>query len=146
MFELALLSAQLNSQAQHAAHLTNYELDQLSAKLDTWHEGLPESLHLRQLVSGNRADSIRAKRPLLFMHMAHISARIALYERVIQAAQNQQTSTSGQSMTCLMLGLPEDIHQVYTLFAQQLARIIALLYEEQGVLVRCPITMYGLLY
>ena len=146
MFELVLLSAQLNSQAQHAAHLTNYELDQLTAKLDNWHKKLPESLHLRQLVSGNRADLIRAKRPLLFMHMAHISARITLYERMIQAAQNQQTSTSDQSMACQVLSLPEDIHQVYTSFAQQLARIIALLYEEQGVLVRCPITMYGLVY
>lgn len=74
MFKLALLSAQLNSQTQHAAHLTNYELDQLTAKLDNWHKELPKSLHLRQLVSGNRADLIHAKRPLLFMHMAHISA------------------------------------------------------------------------
>lgn len=142
MFELALLSARLNSQAQHAAHSTHYELNQLSAKLDAWHEGLPESLLLRQLVSGDGGHSIHMKRPLFFLHMAHISSRITLYERMIQAAQGQQTSTSDQSTADqVLLRLPEDIHQVYTLFAQQLARIIALLHEEQGVLVRCPITM-----
>lgn len=141
MFELALLCAQISSQAQYAARLTDHDLHQLSAKLDTWHEGLPESLHLHQLVSGKRTDSIRTKRPLLFLHMAHISARTTLYERIIQAAQNQQTSTSEQSMAYQVFCIPEDIHQVYTLFAQQLARVIRLLYEEQGVLVRCPITM-----
>lgn len=141
IFEVALFSAQILSQAQHAVHLTNYELEQLSAKLDIWHERLPESLHLRQLVPENRANSIITKRPLLFMHMAHISSRIILYERAIQAALNQQTCTSDQSIACQVFRLSEDIHQIYTTFAQQLARIIGLLYEEQCVFSRCPITM-----
>lgn len=141
MFELALLSAQINSQAQHAANITSHELEQLPAKLDTWHAKLPKSLHLRQLVSENSAVSISAKRPILFMHMVHITSRITLYERMMQAALNKQTCTSDQSIFRQMLNLSEGTHQIYTSFAQQLARIIGLLYEEQCVLGRCPITM-----
>lgn len=75
------------------------------------------------------------------MHMTHISSRVTLYERMIQAALNQQARMFNQSIIWEVFCLPENIQQTYTLFAQQLARIIGLLYEEQCVLSRCPITM-----
>lgn len=141
MFKLALLSADINSQAQYAAHLNNDDLEQLSARVEAWYKGLPKALHLRELVSENSRDSVIAERPLLFMHMVHITSRITLYERILQAALNKRTCSSDQSIFKQAFGLSGDTHEIYASFAQQLTRLIGLLYEKQCVLGRCPITM-----
>ena len=136
VYKMALLSAQVYDSIRYTTRLSTYELDQLSAKLDTWHQELPESLRLRSLTSSDSTNSPSVRRPLLFMHMVHITAQITLYERAIHA--NHSISTPDESVA---FHLSEDTHQIYGSFAQQLARIIGLLYEEECILRRCWLTM-----
>lgn len=138
---MALLSAQVYNRVHRTAYLSKYEFEQLSAKLDTWHRKLPKSLHLRSLTSSESATSACAKRPLLFMHMVHITSQITLYERAIQVTLKQSISISDQLVACEVFRLPEDTHQLNGSFAQQLARIIGLLYEEESVIRQCWLTM-----
>lgn len=140
MYKMALLSAQVHNQVHYTTSLSKYELEQLSAKLDTWHKELPASLHLRSLTS-SESTAACAKRPVLFMHMVHIASQINLYERVIQVTFNQSTSTSDKLVPWEMFHLPEDVHQLYGSLALQLARIVRLLYEEESILRHCWLTM-----
>ena len=136
VYKMALLSAQVYDLIRYATCFSTYELEQLSAKLETWHQELPESLHLRSLTVSDSTASASARRPLLFMHMVYITAQITLYERALYA--NQTISTSDGSVA---FHLSEDTHQIYGSFAQQLARIVGLLYEEENILRRCWLTM-----
>lgn len=144
IYKIALLSAQVHNQVKLATHLTRDELEGLSANLNIWHRELPERLHLRSLTSGDGATCGSTRRPLLFMHMVHINSRITLYEHLFRVTLNRWISISDQSVACAVFDLPEDTHQIYGSFAQQLARIIGLLYEEECILKRCWLTMYVL--
>lgn len=138
VYKIALLSAQVYDLIRYATHLSAYELVQLSAKLGTWHQELPESLHLRSLTTLDNTTS-PTRRPLFFMHMVHITAQITLYERAIYA--NRSMSTPDALGACEAFHLSENTHQTYESFAQQLARIIGLLYEEESILRQCWLTM-----
>lgn len=140
-YKIALLSAQVHKRVNLATHFSRYELEEFSANLDIWNKELPECLHLRSLTSGDGATCGSTRRPLLFMHMVHISSRITLYEHLFRVTLNRWISTSDQSVTCEVIDLPEDTHQIYGSFAQQLARIIGLLHEEESVFKRCWLTM-----
>jgi hypothetical protein len=135
------MSADVHSQLQLTAGLPTHEVDKLPLKLDTWHDELPESLRLSALTTGDNTAAASVKRPLLFMHMVHIGSRIVLYERVVLATLNSGPDDSGQPIAHRLFGVAEDIHHLYASFAQQLARIIGLLYKEQSILSRCWLTM-----
>jgi hypothetical protein len=141
IYKIAHMSADVHSELQLTSRLSTLELDQLPLKLDTWHDELPESLRLSALTTEDNAAAVSVKRPLLFMHMVHIGSRIVLYERVILVALNSGLDDSDQFIAHRLFGLAEEVHHVYASFAQQLARIIGLLYKEQSILSRCWHTM-----
>lgn len=118
-----------------------HELNQLVTKLDTWYEGLPDSFSLSSLVSGNIEVSPSLGRPLLFMHMVHIASRITVYERMIFMSVDDRPLLSDRSAAHQVLSLSGEIHYIYASFAQQLARIVGILYEDNCVLSRCWLTM-----
>lgn len=141
LYKIAHTFARVQSQLQRATCLSTHEVDRLSAMLDTWHKELPESLHLSALTAASSATSIHLKRPLLLMHMVHICSRIALYKTVILLTVGDRSSASDRSVAHKVLLLSEGLHSTYASFAQQLARVIGLLYKDQGVLSRCWLTM-----
>lgn len=138
LYKIALSSAQIQSRLQHVTSISALQLQQLSSKLDVWHGELPHSLQLLSLISADGPSPPGTRRPLLFMHMVHISSRIILYERVIQVTLSQP---SNQSLANQIFSLSENVHQLYASFAQQLARIVGLLYEDHSVLSQCWLTM-----
>lgn len=141
MYRIALASAQVQSELQQVTSLSRRELDRLSAMLDTWHHELPESLHLSSLIVTDTETLASIRRPILFMHMVHICARIALYERVIKVALNKTPNASEQAIVRELFWLSSDIQHSLSSFAQSLARIIRLLYDDECILSRCWLTM-----
>lgn len=111
----------------------------LSAMLDSWINELPGSL---SLVAAYHETFNPNMMPLLLMHMVNITTRVAFYERVIRLDLDQQESVSNQSVTQQVLGLPEDVCDIYAAFAQQIARIVGLLDENRCIIKNCWITMY----
>jgi hypothetical protein len=75
--------------------------------------------------------------------MIHISSHITLYERVMYSTLKEALGTSDKQMIREVFRLPADAIRIYGSFAQQLARIIKLLYDEEAVLARCWLTMYA---
>jgi hypothetical protein len=143
VFNVSFLSAKVYECFRLSDHLCMDDLHTLSAQLDTWHRELPPCLHLSSLTSGESNTSECVRRPLLFMHMIHISSHITLYERVMYMSLKGAMGTSDKQMIREVFRLPADAIQIYGLFAQQLARIIKLLYDEEAVLARCWLTMYA---
>lgn len=82
-----------------------------------------------------------AWRPLLFLHMLHINLQIIIYERVMRVILKRSTNLPDDMLVREVLQIPPATKQVYESFAQQLARIVRLLYEDHCVLARCWITM-----
>lgn len=142
----------LSARVYHKTHfikssISRYELEQLSAELDTWHQELPECLRLRMLTSSDSAASAWAisawaKKPLLFMHVVHIISQITLYQRAIHLNLNQAVRTTDQSVAYEVFRMPEDIQEFYSSFARQLARIIVILFDEKTIIKRYWLTMY----
>ncbi|KAJ0419778.1 hypothetical protein BJY00DRAFT_285515 [Aspergillus carlsbadensis] len=143
VFNVAFLSAQVYERFRLSDRLCMDDLHALSAQLDTWHRELPSCLHLSSLTSGESNTSECVRRPLLFMHMIHISSHITLYERVMYTTLKEAMGTSDKQMIREVFGLPADAIQIYGSFAQQLARIIKLLYDEEAVLARCWLTIHA---
>lgn len=142
MCKAALLSARVQSQLQHTTSLSGSELDQLMGNLDSWHEELPKLLSLPSVDFANIPISTGLKRPLLFMHMVHIGSRIIMHERTILANQPAWMAIpSNPSTTPQVFQLPKEIRHAYASSAQQLSRIIGVLYKNQCVLSRCWLTM-----
>ncbi|KAL3451461.1 hypothetical protein BJX65DRAFT_293445 [Aspergillus insuetus] len=143
VFNVAFLSAQVYECFRCSDHLCMDDLHTLSAQLDTWHRELPPCLHLSSLTSGESNTSECVRRPLLFMHMIHISSHITLYERFMHTMLRDAMRTSDKQTIREVFQLPADLIQIYGSFAQQLARIIKLLYEEEAVLARCWLTIHA---
>ncbi|KAL2794545.1 hypothetical protein BJX66DRAFT_303392 [Aspergillus keveii] len=143
VFNVAFLSSQVYECFRCSDHLCMDDLHALSAQLDTWHRELPPCLHLSSLTSGESNTSDRVRRPLLFMHMIHISSHITLYERVMYSTLKEALGTSDKQMIREVFRLPADAIRIYGSFAQQLARIIKLLYDEEAVLARCWLTIHA---
>ena len=140
MFKVAMLSSQTRSEAESATDITRQVLDHIAAKLDLWYKALPDSLHLKCLTSTSETMTISSIRPLLLMHMLYFDARIMIYSRAIRISYKQRTDFSG-SAEREAFGLPEDVHQTYTTFAWQLARMVDLCREDKYHFTRCWIAM-----
>lgn len=138
IYKIAYLSAQVDARTRHATSLSERELGQLSAKLDSWFRELPESLSLDRACL---EDPIPDTMPLLLMHMVNITARVTFYEGVIRLYLNQHETISGESVAYQVFNLPEDVRDTYATFAQQVARIVRLINENQSVIRHCWITM-----
>ncbi|KAL2848392.1 hypothetical protein BJY01DRAFT_262691 [Aspergillus pseudoustus] len=143
VFKIALLSARVCHDLGSTKSLSMDDLQNLSDKLDTWHQELPESIHLSSLTSPNSGTSDSARRPLLFMHMIHISSHLSIFERVMRIALKEALGKSDKLMIQKVFSLPTDLLETYGSFAQQLARIIKLLYDEECVLARCWLTIHA---
>ncbi|KAL4903696.1 hypothetical protein BDW74DRAFT_38247 [Aspergillus multicolor] len=144
VFKIAYLSAQVYEFVHSAAYVSMDDLQQLSTDLDSWLLELPNSMRLDSLVreDGTASENFdSASRPLLFLHMIHITSRITLYERVMHFILKQSPSLSDELVVREVLRLPADIHQTYQAFAQHLARLIRLLYDKDCVLARCWLTI-----
>ncbi|KAL4994371.1 hypothetical protein BDV10DRAFT_189107 [Aspergillus recurvatus] len=144
VFKIAFVSAQVYDIAHSAACLSMDDLQHLSIKLDTWLSELPDCMRLDSLVAEDgsvSADFDAESRPLLFLHMIHITSRITLYERVLQFNLKQSVSPSDELAVREVLRVPADIHQIYESFAQYLARLIRLLYDKECILARCWLTI-----
>ncbi|KAL3460109.1 hypothetical protein BJX64DRAFT_263707 [Aspergillus heterothallicus] len=142
VFNVAFLSAQVYEYIRSADHISMNNLQDLSAQLDSWHRELPQSLHLCSLTSSN-TDTNSMRRPLLFMHMIHISSQITLYERIMYTSFSELLGTSESQIVQEVFRLPASSLETYGSFAQQLARIIKLLYDEECVLARCWLTIHA---
>ncbi|KAL2847130.1 hypothetical protein BJX68DRAFT_240252 [Aspergillus pseudodeflectus] len=143
VFNVAFLSAQVYECFRLSDHICMDDLHTLSAQLDTWHRELPPCLQLSSLTSGESNASECVRRPLLFMHMTHISSHITLYERVMYTVLKEAMGASDKQMIREVFRLPADAIRIYGSFAQQLARIVKLLYDEEAVLVRCWLTIHA---
>ncbi|KAI9373473.1 hypothetical protein BJX61DRAFT_533139 [Aspergillus egyptiacus] len=143
VFRIAFLAAQVYDYVHSATHLSMDDLHELSGQLDTWHLELPQSLHLCSLTSADNAASTSIKRPLFFMHMVYITSHITLYERVMHMTLTKSLSASDELVVRQVFRLPADAHQMYGTFAEQLARIIKLIYDEEWVLCRCWLTIHA---
>ncbi|RDW90850.1 uncharacterized protein DSM5745_02625 [Aspergillus mulundensis] len=143
-FKIAYLSAQVYDLVHSAASVSIDDLQQLSLDLDTWLLELPNSMRLDSLITADDAASENfdaASRPILFLHMIHITSRIMLYERVMHFTVKQSLNPSDELVVREVLRLPADTHQTYQSFAQHLARLIRLLYDKDCVLARCWLTI-----
>ncbi|RJE25220.1 hypothetical protein PHISCL_02433 [Aspergillus sclerotialis] len=140
IYKIAQISAQVHKQLLPGTLLSKQEIGQLSAKLDLWLEQLPESISLSAACS---ADEIPFMRRILLMHMVNISTRVTFYGRVIKLSQDQQATTANLSVAHRVFRLPEYVSDTYTSFAEQLARIVRLLKEGQGILKSSWITIHA---
>jgi hypothetical protein len=136
MSKIALMTAQIYSKFPHSDRLSWRDIEQLSTELDIWRQELPEELRLQNLVSGSRTVGIPVsqKRALMLVHMVYIGTRLLLYQHMIRQSQQPVTDISEASR---LLQMPENIHRDYTEFAQQLARVISLLYQDKSLFMRC---------
>lgn len=98
-------------------------------------------MSLASLTSGDARTPSSAWRPLLFLHMLHINLQIIIYERVMHVVLKRSTNLPDDMIVREVLQIPPTTQHIYESFAQQLARIVRLLYEEHCVLARCWITM-----
>lgn len=117
-------------------------LQKLSAKLETWLWELPDSMRLGSLAPTDAASLNATKRPVLFLHIIHVTSQVLLYERVMLAILKQSMRPSDELVVREVFRLPAETQQVYESFAQQLARMIRLLQEEDCILAKCWVTMY----
>jgi hypothetical protein len=140
MSKIALMSAQIYTKIRHSYSLSWQDVEQLSTELDIWRQELPETLRLQNLVSGNGTEKIpiSQKRALMLVHMVYIGTRLILYQHMIRQSQQPVTDISEASR---LFRMPEDIHRDYATFAQQLARVISLLYQDKGIFTRCWLIM-----
>lgn len=140
IYKISLISAQIDARLRDTAGLSEHELGLLSAKLDSWLNELPEPLSLNVTSHETFIPDIM---PLLLMHMVYITARVTFYERVVRLNLDPHETTSGRSVAKQVLSLPEDVCDIYAVFAQQVARIVGLFNENQCIIKNCWIAMYG---
>ncbi|KAL4915371.1 hypothetical protein BDW62DRAFT_188600 [Aspergillus aurantiobrunneus] len=141
VFKIAFLSAQIYNSVRSSPALTITDLHRLSAKLDTWLWELPDSMRLSSLTSGSTTeDTASIRRPLLFVHMIHLTSQITLYQRVMHEIL-KRFSPSDELIAREVFRWPADTQYTYEAFAQQLARMARLLYDEHRVLARCWLTI-----
>ncbi|KAL4979377.1 hypothetical protein BDW66DRAFT_128305 [Aspergillus desertorum] len=144
VFKIAFLSSQVYDNVNSAAYLSMGDLKQFSAYLDTWLSELPHCMRLSSLVTDDGSaisNFAAANRPLLFLHMMHITSQLTLYERVLQFILKQSLSPSDELAVREVLRLPADIHRAYECYAQCLARMVKLLYDKDCILARCWLTI-----
>lgn len=141
IFKLSLLSAEIFEYIRSTADLAMADLQQLSDRLSTWLWELPPCICLASLTSENAPTPNSAWRPLLFLHMLHINLQIIIYQRVMRAILRRFSNHPDDVIVREVLQISPETQQVYEAFAQQLARIVRLLYEGNCVLARCWITM-----
>lgn len=140
VFKIAFMSAQVHGYVRSAEYLSMDDFRTLSTQLESWHYELPESLQLSFLTSPN-IDTNSIRRPVFFMHMIHISSYITVHEWIVYRNLKDLIGTSDNVLIQEVFRLPSDSLETYWSFAQQLARIIKLLYDEECVLARCWLTM-----
>ncbi|KAL4804562.1 hypothetical protein BDV18DRAFT_142214, partial [Aspergillus unguis] len=142
VFKIAMLSAETYETISARPKPCMSDLKELSTRLDIWLWELPESMRLGSLTSANR-NFDAAKRPLLFLHMIHVTSQITLYEQVMLTVLKRVVDPADELLAREVFRLPSEIHQTYEAFAQQLARMIRLLYEEDCILARCWLTIHA---
>ncbi len=113
-------------------------MDGISKELQDWHGQLPEPMKLRSLCRDDWPPLVRWS--LYHVHMLYHGAFMLVYRRIathcIRLHQTGTDVASTQEPTLLNL-----VEQGIT-SAQDTARIVTLLLEEQGVFRRCWIVMY----
>ena len=138
MSKIALMSAQIYTRICHASSLSWQDIEQMSTELDMWHQELPEILRLQNLVSESNTMSTSQNRALMLVHLVYIDTHLLLYQHVIRQPRHQKADIFQASN---LLQMPENIQQNFTIFAQQLARIISLLYQHESIFARCWLIM-----
>jgi hypothetical protein len=138
MSKIALMSAKICTRIRYASSLSWQDIEQMSTELDIWRQELPETLRLQNLSLESNAIPIPQKQALMLVHLVYIGTHLLLYQRMIRQPQHPKADVF-QAFN--LLQMPEDIQQNYTTFAQQLARIIALLYRDKCIFSRCWLIM-----
>ncbi|KAL2809185.1 hypothetical protein BJX63DRAFT_370241 [Aspergillus granulosus] len=119
--KVAVISAQVHTGLRNIGDLHWQDIQKCSNTLDSWRQQLPESLQLQALLTEDNGMESSSRRSLLMLHMIYLESQVLLYDEYIR--RNQET---------IMLKLTTETRQTYSGFAQQLAHIISIIYEDKS--------------
>ena len=145
MSKIALTSAQIYTELQGIGSFSWTDTARFTHMLDGWYHELPKSLHLTALISPDNQLSVPETRSLLLVHVTYLGTRLLLYQHLLKVVKLQsQSSGALGTETASNEGfyVPQTVRQEYTGFAQQQARVISILYQNNAVFTKCWLVMY----
>jgi len=140
MSKIALTSAQIYTELQGIGSFSWTDTARFTHMLDGWYHELPKSLHLTALISLNNQLSVPETRSLLLVHVTYLGTRLLLYQHLLKVVKLQSQGSGGlRTETASNEGfyVPQMVRQEYTGFAQQQARVISILYQNNAVFTKC---------
>ncbi|KAI9729185.1 MAG: hypothetical protein M1834_007092 [Cirrosporium novae-zelandiae] len=142
MCKIALLSAKIYTDFNHSSISLKDALRKHTLELDRWHQELPKHLHLTALMPVNSEGiSLGWRRAVLLVHMVYLGTHIQMHQHalatLIQNQASQQLDVNEFVKGCMTTD------REYSVSAHQVARIVALLYQDGCVYRRCWLVING---
>ncbi|KAJ5087439.1 hypothetical protein N7456_011055 [Penicillium angulare] len=119
------------------------EIHRGSDSLNNWLRELPASLHLSALGETDTDLTPQQVTAIYLMHTLFIDTHLLLYFRFIDFSYRSDANADGLAIERIFLDMPHSIFSTYTEFSIQLARIIALLYDQEKVFARCWMVIHA---
>ncbi|KAJ1715637.1 hypothetical protein NYO67_2139 [Aspergillus flavus] len=137
MTKLALLASQIQAKITSLRDGSWSKADEISADLDKWYYSLPPDLQLATLTKQEEAVTSQQRHGIYLMHMLHVDMRLQLFCRLIKGFATHREVQDLSSLETFYHKIPRQNLDDHKDFSIQLARIAALLYEEEAILARC---------
>lgn len=142
MTRLALVSSGLQSEMAQSSQVDWVHTEMLSTKLDQWYEDIPPALHIAALGASNKVMTDVQKRAIYMMHTLYIDSRLQLYCRLFKASQVSQRDSDPFLLETLLKRTPLHFSKLHADYANTLARILSLMFDEGNLMTRSWLIMY----
>jgi hypothetical protein len=140
MAKICLLNANMFRTQLTLKHLTVSAIESILGDLQEWHRALPDAMRLSRV--GGDAFPEEAKRSISHVHLLYLGAIMLLYRRIAsELARYRVPEARERVLPYALEGTVAKIAGEAALAARTSARLLKLLYDDDGIFKRCWLVM-----